>query len=208
MIYKASHHPVIYPFFKFYAIWKIKRNFHSVFINGNYINRGLPILLISNHSSWWDGFWAMYLNLKLFNRKFYFMMLEEQLKKHMFFNRTGGYSIKKGTKSIVETINYTAELLSDKNNLVLLFPQGKIESIYTHTHRFEKGIEHIIKKVKGNIQILFLVNLIDYLSNPKPGLYMYFIEYHGSDFTGEILEKEYNNFHAFCIARNLQITQS
>jgi 1-acyl-sn-glycerol-3-phosphate acyltransferase len=113
--------------------------------------------LVSNHLSWWDGFWAMYLNIKLFHRKFYFMMLENQLKKHMFFNRTGGYSIKKGSKSIIETIEYTAHLLSDKQNLVLLFPQGEIQSLYTHVFRFENGIGHIMKKLTGKAQIIFLV---------------------------------------------------
>lgn len=208
MIYKASHHPVIYPFFKLYAVWKIKRNFHLVSITGDFEEKHLPVLLISNHISWWDGFWAMYLNLKLFKRKFYFMMLEEQLKKHMFFNKTGGYSVRKGSRSIVETLNYTAELLADKNNLVLIFPQGEIESIYHQTFRFEKGIEHVIEKVKGKVQILFVVNLIDYFSNQKPGLYIYFTEYSGSDFRSENLAKEFSIFHVSCVEQNLSKKES
>jgi len=208
MIYKASHHPVIYPFFQCYTLWKIKRNFSGVFINGDYSEKNLPVLLISNHVSWWDGFWAMYLSMKSFHRKFYYMMLEEQLKKNMFLNKTGGYSIKKDSRSILETLDYTAELLSDKKNLVLMFPQGKIESIYTPAIRFEKGIEHILKKVKGRIQILFLVNLIDYFSNPKPGLYIYFREYEGSDFDSKNLQKEYNDFYAACVAENLRKKES
>ncbi len=87
MIYKATHHQVIYPFFQMYTRWKIWRNFHGVIITGEYHEKDLPILLITNHISWWDGFWADYINMKLFHRKFYFMMLEEQLLKHMFFNK-------------------------------------------------------------------------------------------------------------------------
>jgi 1-acyl-sn-glycerol-3-phosphate acyltransferase len=203
MIYKATHHPVVYPFFKLYSLWKIKRNFHDVFVTGDYFEKKLPVLLISNHTTWWDGFWAMYLNMKLIHRKFYFMMLEEQLKKHMFFNRTGGYSVRKGSRSIIETLDYTAELLSDKNNIVMMFPQGKIESVYARNFKFEKGIEYVLKKANGSVQILFLVNLIDYFSNPRPGLYMYFKEYTGSDFSSKILGEEFNDFHAACIAENL-----
>jgi 1-acyl-sn-glycerol-3-phosphate acyltransferase len=140
MIIKAKHHFVIYPFFKFYAVYKIWRHFDRVFINGDYQEKNLPLLLISNHVSWWDGFWAMYLNMRLLHRKFYFMMLEEQLKKFSFFINTGGYSVKKGNRSIIESINYTIELLTDSKNLVLMFPQGKITSVYDRSIKFEKGI--------------------------------------------------------------------
>ena len=61
-------------------------------------DRNLPVLLISNHISWWDGFWAMYINLKVLKRKFHFMMLEEQLRKYWFFNYTGGFSVNKKSK--------------------------------------------------------------------------------------------------------------
>lgn len=204
MILKASHHPVIYPFFQLYTLWKIRRNFHAVFVTGEFKEKHLPVLLISNHISWWDGFWAMYLNLKLFRRRFFFMMLEEQLRKHKFFNKTGGFSVRKGSRTIIETLDYTAGLLEDKKNLVLMFPQGTIESIYYNDFSFEKGIEHILKKVSGKVQILFLINLIDYFSNPRPGLYMYFKEYQGSDFSSENLGKEFSDFHAACIAENLR----
>lgn len=203
MILKASHHPFIYSFFSYYAIWKIKRNFHDVTISGKFSDKNLPVLLVSNHISWWDGFWAMYLNLKLFHRKFYFMMLEEQLKKHIFFNKTGGFSIKKGTKSIIETLDYTAELLADPKNLVLIFPTGKIESMHKHEHIFEKGIEHILRKVTNEIQILMLVNLVDYFSHPRPELFMYIKEYKGSDFSSGTLQEEYNRFYRECVISNI-----
>jgi len=194
---------VIYPFLQVYSLWKIKRNFHKVFISGKYHEKGKPVLLISNHISWWDGFWVVYLNIKFFHRIFYFMMLEEQLRKNIFLNRAGGYSVKKGSRSIIESLDYTSELLGEKKNLVLMFPQGKIESVHNQMITFERGIEHVLKKVKGKVQILFLVNLIDYFSNQKPGLYMYLREYEGSDFTTETLQNEFNGFLAACIAENI-----
>ena len=203
MILKASHHPFIYPFFRFYAFWKIKRNFHNVSISGEFNDKNLPVLLVSNHISWWDGLWAMYLNLKLLHRMFYFMMLEEQLKKHIYFNKTGGYSIAKGTRSIIETLEYTAELLSDPANLVLIFPTGKIESMHKQVHRFESGIEHILRKVTNEIQILMLVNLVDYFSHPKPELFMHIKEYKGSDFRSGTLQEEYDRFYLQCVESNI-----
>jgi hypothetical protein len=203
MILKASHNPVIYPFFQIYSLWKIRRNFHKVFISGEFREKDLPVLLISNHISWWDGFWVEYLNIKLFHRKFYFMMLEEQLKKNIFLNKTGGYSVRKWSRSLIESLDYTSELLKNKKNLVLMFPQGKIESIHNQNITFERGIEYVLKKVEGKVQIFFLVNLIDYFSNPRSGLYMYFREYKGTDFSSETLQKEFNCFHTACISENI-----
>jgi len=203
MILKASHHPLIYPFFQFYSWLKIKIHFHQVNISHDFRDKDLPILMISNHFSWWDGFWVVYLNLKLLHRKFFFMMLEEELRKHMYLNKSGGFSIKKSSRSIVESLCYTAELLNDKNNLVLMFPQGRIESLYQKKIIFEKGIEYVLKKATTIPQIVFLVNLVDYFSNQKPGLYMYLKEYSGTDFSTETLQKEFNLFYSECVAVNI-----
>ena len=130
MIVKARHHIIVYPFFQWYTLHIVSRNFKNVHISGNFHEKGLPILLIANHVSWWDGFWVSYLNLKVFKRKYHFMMLEKQLKCFPVLNKTGGYSIKKGSRTVLESLQYTAELLNDSGNAVLLFPQGKIQSMY------------------------------------------------------------------------------
>ena len=83
---KAKHNFFIYPFFQLYTKRMIRKKFHSVIIESKEFDLSKPILLISNHVSWWDGFWAMYINLKLFKKKFYFMMHENQLLKYKFFN--------------------------------------------------------------------------------------------------------------------------
>lgn len=122
-------------------------------------------------------------------------MLEEQLKKHWYFNYTGGYSVKKTAKSMLETIQYSAELLSQPDNLVLIFPQGKVESIHKHTFKFEKGAEKIIERTgRSNVQIVFLANSVDYFINKKPILYHYISEYKGLSTDYLSLEKSYNAF--------------
>lgn len=196
MIVKAKHHFVIYPIFKLFSRVMINSYFSSVEVIGNVdVSKNRSILLLSNHSSWWDGFWQLYLNKKVFEKKFHFMMLEEQLKKHWYFNYTGGFSIKKSARSTVETIQYSAELLSHPNNLVLMFPQGKVESIHKHSFRFEKGVEHILKRTnRENVQIVFLVNSIDYFINKKPILHHYITEYKGDSTSYNDLEDSYNIF--------------
>jgi hypothetical protein len=200
MIVKARHHPIVYPFFKWYTIWIVSRRFKKVHLSGNFHDRELPILFIANHVSWWDGFWVSYLNLKVFKKKYHFMMLEEQLKMFSVLNKTGGYSIKKGSKSILESLRYTAELLNDQGNAVLLFPQGKIQSLYNTSFQFEKGIEKLLDMVENKIQIVFIANLIDYFSHSVPDLYIFFKEYRHDNHDIIFLQNEYNLFYSSCIA--------
>jgi len=196
MILKAKHNFIIYPFFKWYAGFIIKRHYSTIRIIGDLKEKKLSVLLISNHISWWDGFWAMYINMNVLYRKFHFMMLEEQLRKYWFFNFTGGFSVNKKSKSIVESLNYTSELLTDSKNMVLFFPQGEIQSLHNQNIQFEKGIERILKNNENTLQIVFTVNLLDYFSNRKPGIYFHLKEYADGAFDMKSIQESYNSFYA------------
>jgi 1-acyl-sn-glycerol-3-phosphate acyltransferase len=173
----------------------IKRNFNSVCINGEFADNAKSVLVIANHVSWWDGFWVEYLNQEIIHRKFCFMMLEEQLRKHWYFQYSGGFSVKKKSRTIIESINYSIELLKQPKNLVLMFPQGKIHSMYNDTVNFEKGVERIIKNVSHETQILFVANLIDFFSDNKPKLYIYIKSFLAEDVLSSDIAAKYNNFY-------------
>ncbi len=207
MILRAKHNFIIYPFFRWYAGFIIKRYNSTVKIIGEFKDRNLPVLLISNHISWWDGFWAMYINQNVLHRKFHFMMLEEQLRKYWFFNFTGGFSVNKNTKSIVDTLNYTSNLLTDKENMVLIFPQGEIQSLHNQNIQFEKGVERILKNKKNSVQVVFSVNLIDYFSNPKPGIYFHIREYTEEGFDLQSIQENYNKFYAESVHKQMTFNQ-
>src|SRR5690554_6107813 len=196
---RSKHHFFIYPFFQRYTLWLLNRHFHNVTIEGSFTDSGKPVVLIGNHIGWWDGFWGMYLKLKIVKRKFHFMMQEDQLLRYCFFNYTGGFSIKRSSREVIESLQYAASLLDDPDNMVLMYPQGKLQSLYSDSFRFEKGIERILKGRDGEVQLLMSVNMIDYLAHPKPSLYIDLREYNGAFLLGE-LEEVYNNFYADCLA--------
>lgn len=200
MMLKATHNPFLYGFFRLYTRVKLKAAFRNIFIEGEVTDKGLPVLVIANHFSWWDGFWVMHLNRKLFGRKFYYMMLEEELRKNIFLNRIGGYSVKRGSRSIMESLRYTIDLLKNSENLVLLFPQGKIESGHVTRFVFEKGVQRVAGEAAGHAQLLFVVNLVEYYSSAKPSLYMYINEYEG----GQNIEAAYNEFYASVLKAHLK----
>lgn len=206
MILKAKHHFLLYPFFKWYAQYRMKKHHSTIRISGEFTDRKFPVLLIANHISWWDGFWAVYVNEQLLHRKFHFMMLEEQLKKHWYFQYTGGFSVRKHSRTVVESLRYAAELLSDPQNMVLLFPQGEIQSMHQQDIHFESGLEQILKNKEKKVQVLMMASLPDYFSEPRPGITFYLREYKGERFDKQSIEQQYAAFYANAVQQQLKTT--
>jgi len=194
---KARHDHFFYPFFRVYSRWLIRRNFHEVLVKSSVIPTDRAVLLLANHVSWWDGFWALYLNTTVFHKRFHFMMLEKQLRKYWYFNRCGGFSVQKHSRSVLESLDYASALLQDPENLVLLFPQGEIRSQLQSDIHFEKGVERILEISKpGKVQVIFLVSLTDYFSFKKPVLTFYLEEYNSLDVAA--LKPAFIDFYKRC----------
>lgn len=130
-------------------------------------------LLIGNHISWWDGFWPIELNRRLWRREYYVMMLESQLSIRPFMRRGGAFSIDPGQRSMVQSVRYAAELLQDPQHLVLIFPQGKIHSQYDHDFSFAPGVSKVLQLAGDRTQVIFYAALLDYGSQARPILRMY-----------------------------------
>lgn len=201
---KANHSRLYTWFFDKYIGHILHKQFRVINITGHVEQKARPILIVGNHFSWWDGFFILYLNRIVFKRQLYVMMLEEQLKKRMFLSRIGAYSIYPRTKSVIDSLGYTVELLKDAGNIAAIFPQGEIESAYTSKIRFEKGLQFILNQSASQtpIQLVFMVALVDYYSHRKPSLTIAVEEYKdwGTP-DAESVEDGYNEFYRRAIER-------
>jgi 1-acyl-sn-glycerol-3-phosphate acyltransferase len=196
---KANHSFWGKLFFSIYSRVKLKKQFQKIHFKGEFEDRGLPVLILSNHFSWWDGFIQLQLNERFLKRRFHVIMLEEQLEKFMILNKAGAYSVQKSSRKIIESLQYTINLLSDNNNVVLLFPQGEIQSLYTQDFKFESGLEYILKNKQKDFQFIFNVNLVDYFSEKKPTLSVYFKNYDPQHpMNLQIIEHAFNGFANEC----------
>lgn len=177
--------------------------FRNVRYVGEYDEKNLPILLISNHFSWFDGIIQIPLNFKVFKRRFYFMMLEKELRKNMFLTQVGASSISKGKRSSIESLKYAVEILQNKDNLFLFFPQGEIQSIYTKEFIFEKGLlSYILKNMKNDFQLIFNINLIEYGAHRRPEITVYYeSQTINADSNADDVEKAFNRFAKQCFTK-------
>ena len=133
------------------------------------------IIVTPNHFSWWDGFFIYWANKKLFNRKLYVLMLEEQLKRYWFFKKLGCYSIDlNDSRKMIVSLKYTMDLLLKPNNLVTIYPQGEIQP-YDEKHIvLKEGLDFIAKKSAVDFHILPIAFKIHYANERLPIVYARF----------------------------------
>ena len=127
------------------------------------------------------------------------MMLEEELIQRPFMRQGGAFSIQPGNRSMIHSLNYAAELLQVPENMVLIYPQGKIHSLYESNIEFASGINHILKKAGPKVQAIFFAAMIDFLSKAKPTVRFYLRELSFSPDTN--LNEEYQKFYDECQQR-------
>lgn len=158
----------------------LKRHFHGIHLYGDLPepHPALPLLLIPNHSTWWDGFLAYFLNLRRFGRPFYLMMLESELSKYRFFSRLGAYSIDPGQpKSVVASLQYTAKLLErSPAPLVSIFPQGELLPWGKRPLNFKRGIARVGEYYPGKMNLLSLAIRCEHLGEQRPEAFFLFGE--------------------------------
>ncbi len=173
MIIKDRHNRLFLFFFQS-LFWVLSR-FHFRKVNiVNELNLGKgPVLLIANHFSWWDGFFAQKVNRKILKRRFHVMMLEEELKKRRFLSKTGAFSIRKGHRNALESIEYAAGIMNRDENMLLLFPQGRFQSTHRYPLRFYNGWGRILEQTNNTPQVIFMACLSDYFENRKPTVNIY-----------------------------------
>ncbi|MGN6179999.1 MAG: 1-acyl-sn-glycerol-3-phosphate acyltransferase, partial [Mucilaginibacter sp.] len=145
MIYPKNNR-LIFLTMHYYVKWLMRRHLREVRYDDIAVDKHKSILLIANHYSFWDSLILYTVNTRLFNKRLHVMILEESMHKYWPFKYAGAFSVKKGSRNVVESLNYAASLLDDPQNLVLIYPQGKLYSNFVTRVNFENGVMRIIEK--------------------------------------------------------------
>ncbi|MBN1780041.1 lysophospholipid acyltransferase family protein [bacterium] len=175
----AHHVPLAEFCFHHYLNALFRRHFHALYLDGHVPepDPDTPLLILPNHSSWWDGFFIFFLNRRLFKRKIYLMMLEEQLRQNRFFRLLGAYSIDPGrTGAVRQSLLYTRFLLNRSGDppAVCVFPQGVLLPWQTRPVTFQPGVDFILRHLEKKIQISLLGIRIEMLNQQRPDVFFRF----------------------------------
>ncbi len=149
--------PLVWNLFDLYLGIITSFRFHEVILSGAFDVSKLqgPIILISNHSTWWDGFFMRRVQKRLFpGRPLYTVTLgSEQDKLPFFFRRLGVLPLFPGPG---ETLGLLRNLVSRSKEahgeiVVSFFPQGKIYPSAKRPLKFKRGIEVLVRALGATV---------------------------------------------------------
>jgi 1-acyl-sn-glycerol-3-phosphate acyltransferase len=134
-------------FFHFYNTnWLLRRSFYNIHLKGHFPQTDRPLILIANHSSWWDGLISFYLSEECVHHDSYAMMAEEGISAFPFFRKIGAFSVNPSNpRSLIQSLNYARTKLIP-HQAVWMFPQGAEEHLEKRPLGFKPGVAYLLEK--------------------------------------------------------------
>lgn len=149
------------PFARFFAAdaeRRLRRGFHEVRARGiDGLRDALvrqPVLLVTNHTAWWDPIVAVFVSLRVVRADAYAMMDAANLRRLPFFGMVGAFGVDPhDPRDGARAIRYAAKLLDTPGRLVWVFPQGREIPITVHPLEFQPGSGQIARVARRAIVI-------------------------------------------------------
>ena len=146
---EAKKSPLFEALFGAYTVHALRRAFHAVHLTGReHLEERDPhasLLLLGNHSSWWDALLPLFLSRNVFGLDSYAMMEEKQLERFPFFRRIGVFSIKReNPKDVSRSLHYARSILARPGTALWMYPQGALLAPHTRPLRFQRGAARLV----------------------------------------------------------------
>ncbi|HMY20759.1 MAG TPA: lysophospholipid acyltransferase family protein [Polyangium sp.] len=136
--------------------------------------REAPLIVVSNHTSWWDPLVALHVSTHLLEKAGHAMMDAKNLRRLPFFGLVGGFGVELGNaQDGAAVIEYAAKLLEVPNNLVWIFPQGAERPIHERPLGFRRGSGEIAR-LAPQARVLPLGLWYEFGGVEKPTLWLSF----------------------------------
>ncbi len=164
--------------FDFYLQLKLRSGFEKVIFElgqiQNQLNPSVPVLFVSNHMSWWDGFFLLELQKKLTpNFSHFTLMLESELTQFPFLRKLGAVGlVPHDPFSVARSFLELRRLRRSLGALSIgFFPQGEIRPQQYRPLGFQKGLDPLIRLLHP-IQVVPVALHIEPMQTPKPSAWI------------------------------------
>jgi len=108
-----------------------------------------PLLIVSNHTSWWDPLVAIHVTNHMLEKVGHAMMDAKNLKRLPFFAMVGAFGVDLTNPADgAAAIRYAARLLDTPKNSVWVFPQGAERPISERPLGFRPGSGEVARVAK------------------------------------------------------------
>jgi 1-acyl-sn-glycerol-3-phosphate acyltransferase len=191
----------------------LHRRFNKLVIHSVDLRPHHSYILMCNHFSFLDGVLAYYLCTHFFWGKdkmkyLHIMSLKQQLIKNKWLRYFGSFSIQPGKRSITQSFEHAAHLLSKPGNLLLFYPQGNLESMHVRKIEFQQGLSEIVQRIQGPCQLIWCSNVLEFFESTKPSLSFNLLDCGTADhFDFDKTVSQVNQFHQKSIQSKFRFTE-
>jgi len=133
----------------FLPFLRSRLRFHT-FLPENGPDPSLPIVFVSNHVSWWDGFLLREVHRRVRpHAPFHTVMLERELSKHPCFRLLGCHGLVPGRAPSWKAIlaDLSAIRSSHPELCIAFYPQGRIWPAQRRPLGFQPGIRQLLRRL-------------------------------------------------------------
>lgn len=127
---------------------RLRRSFAALHLHGaealRRAAREHPLLIVVNHTSWWDGLVLVYLTRRVLELDGYALMDAANLRALPFFGALGAFGLDlQSPQDVAAGLRYAAGLLDRPGRVVWVFPQGREQPSGTRPLGFRRGAARI-----------------------------------------------------------------
>jgi 1-acyl-sn-glycerol-3-phosphate acyltransferase len=141
-----------------HAADRLRRTFHDVRVRGlaslrDELGRA-PVLVVSNHTAWWDPLVSLVICERLLGADAYALMDAKSLRALPFFGRVGAFGVDLDDPGDgARAIRYAAKRLEGPGSLVWIFPQGQEFAVTARPLVFRPGSAEIARIAKRAVVV-------------------------------------------------------
>ncbi len=159
---------------------RIQRTFERVSVRGvagvREIAAGAPLLVVSNHTSWWDPLVILHASEHLLGTDGHALMDAKNLRRLPFFARVGAFGVDLDRPADgAAAVKYAARLLDRPRRLVWVFPQGAERPVTERPLGFRAGAAAIARVARRAITVPAALRY-EFAGTERPVLYLSFGE--------------------------------
>ena len=108
---------------------------------------GRPLVIYSNHPSWWDPAFYMALHPRLFpGREGYGPIEAAQLRRYRFFARVGLWGVEEGRAGAASFLRTAEAILQDPARVIWMTAQGRFADPRERPLRLRAGLSHLLAR--------------------------------------------------------------
>ena len=138
-----------------YLRWYFSRNFHAVRVARGGLPvavPGRPVIVCSNHPSWWDPALFALLTRTLFpGRAGYGPMDADALGKYRVLRRIGVFGIEPGRRGAARFLRVGLDLLADPATLLWITAEGAFTDPRARPVRLRPGVAHLARRADATV---------------------------------------------------------